>query len=341
MELKIVGAREHNLKNVDVTFPLGKLLCVTGVSGSGKSTLVHDILYRSLAAHFYHAKDKPGEHDAIVGIEALDKVVMIDQSPIGRTPRSNPATYTGAFTFIRELFAKTNEAQIRGYGPGRFFFNVKGGRCEVCQGDGVIKIEMQFLPDVYVNCDACSGKRYNREALEILYRGKTIAEVLEMTVEEAMVFFQNIPSLKNKLETIYDVGLGYIRLGQPATQLSGGEAQRIKLATELSKRPTGHTMYILDEPTTGLHFQDISRLLTILRRLVLYNNTVLVIEHNLDVIKNSDWLIDLGPEGGDGGGTIVATATPQDLAKIPQSYTGKYLKKLFDKEAKHKSAKAT
>ncbi|GIW59598.1 MAG: ABC-ATPase UvrA [Patescibacteria group bacterium] len=335
-ELKIVGASEHNLKHVDISIPLGKFICVTGVSGSGKSTLVHDILYRSLAAHFYQSKEKPGAHDGILGIEALDKVVMIDQSPIGRTPRSNPATYTGAFTYIRELFAKTNEAQIRGYGPGRFSFNVKGGRCEVCQGDGVIKIEMQFLPDVYVNCDACNGRRYNREALEILYRGKSIADVLEMTVEEALSFFQNIPALKNKLETIFDVGLGYIKLGQPATQLSGGEAQRIKLATELSKRPTGHTLYILDEPTTGLHFQDISRLLTILRRLVLYNNTVLVIEHNLDVIRNADWLIDLGPEGGDGGGTLVAAGTPSQIAEIPASYTGKYLKKLFTKQAKYR-----
>lgn len=334
LELKVIGAKEHNLKNIDVTIPLGKLVCVTGVSGSGKSTLVHDILYRALAAHFYNSKEKPGQHDGIIGVEALDKVVMIDQSPIGRTPRSNPATYTGAFTYIRELFAKTNEAQIRGYGPGRFSFNVKGGRCEVCQGDGVIKIEMQFLPDVYVNCDACNGKRYNREALEILYKGKSIADVLEMTVEDALSFFQNIPTLKNKLETLYDVGLGYIRLGQPATQLSGGEAQRIKLATELSKRPTGHTMYILDEPTTGLHFQDISRLLTILHRLVLYNNTVMVIEHNLDVIKNADHLIDLGPEGGDGGGTIVTTGTPHQVAQTPQSYTGHYLKKLFDKEKK-------
>lgn len=337
LELKIIGAKEHNLKNVDVTVPLGKMVCVTGVSGSGKSTLVHDILYRALAAHFYNAKEKPGAHDGIIGVEAIDKVVMIDQSPIGRTPRSNPATYTGAFTYIRELFAKTNEAQVRGYGPGRFSFNVKGGRCEVCQGDGVIKIEMQFLPDVYVNCDACNGKRYNREALEILYKSKSIADVLEMTVEEALSFFQHIPTLKNKLETLYDVGLGYIRLGQPATQLSGGEAQRIKLATELSKRPTGHTLYILDEPTTGLHFQDISRLLTILRRLVMYNNTVLVIEHNLDVIKNADHLIDLGPEGGDGGGSIVTTGTPEYVANFPASYTGKYLKKVFDKEKKLKS----
>jgi excinuclease ABC subunit A len=336
-ELKVLGAREHNLKNVDITIPLGKFVSVTGVSGSGKSTLIHDILYKALAQHFYQAKEKPGAHDDIAGIEALDKVIMIDQSPIGRTPRSNPATYTGAFTYIRELFAKTTEAQVRGYEPGRFSFNVKGGRCEVCQGDGVIKIEMQFLPDVYVNCDACEGKRYNREALEIHYRGKNISEVLSMTVEEALDFFSSIPTLRNKLETLYDVGLGYIRLGQPATQLSGGEAQRIKLASELSKRSTGHTMYILDEPTTGLHFADISRLLSILRRLVNNGNTVLVIEHNLDVIKNADWLIDLGPEGGDGGGTLVAEGTPEELAEVKESYTGKYLKKMYEKQLKQKT----
>jgi len=335
MELKIVNASEHNLKSVDVAIPLGKFVCVTGVSGSGKSTLVHDILYRSLAQHFFKSKDKPGAHDAILGLDAMDKVVMIDQSPIGRTPRSNPATYTGAFTYIRELYAKTTEAQVRGYGPGRFSFNVKGGRCEVCQGDGMIKIEMQFLPDVYVNCDACEGKRYNREALEVHYRGKNIFDVLNMTVEEALDFFSAIPALRNKLETLLDVGLGYIRLGQPATQLSGGEAQRIKLAAELAKRPTGHTMYILDEPTTGLHFADIARLLSILRRLVNHGNTVLVIEHNLDVIKNTDWVIDLGPEGGDGGGQIVAVGTPEEVAVHPISYTGKYLKKMFDKQKKH------
>ncbi len=333
-ELKITGAREHNLKDVELTIPLGQFVCVTGVSGSGKSTLVHDILYRSLAQHFFKSKEKPGEHDIISGLEALDKVVMIDQSPIGRTPRSNPATYTGAFTYIRELFAKTTEAQVRGYGPGRFSFNVKGGRCEVCQGDGLIKIEMQFLPDVYVACDACEGKRYNREALEVHYRGKNIFEVLNMTVEEALDFFGSIPALRNKLETLYDVGLGYIRLGQPATQLSGGEAQRIKLASELAKRPTGHTMYILDEPTTGLHFADISRLLSILRRLVNHGNTILVIEHNLDVIKNGDWIIDLGPEGGDGGGNIVTVGTPQEVAEHKTSYTGKYLKRVFEREAK-------
>ncbi len=331
-EVKILGAREHNLKGIDVSIPLSKFVCVTGVSGSGKSTLVHDILYKSLSEHFFHSKDKPGKHDTIVGLEALDKCVMIDQSPIGRTPRSNPATYTGAFTYIRELFARTTEAQVRGYGPGRFSFNVKGGRCEVCQGDGMIKIEMQFLPDVYVNCDACEGKRYNREALEVHYRGKNIFDVLNMTVEEGLDFFGSIPALRNKLETLYDVGLGYIRLGQPATQLSGGEAQRIKLASELSKRPTGHTMYILDEPTTGLHFADISRLLSILRRLVNHGNTVLVIEHNLDVIKNADWLIDLGPEGGDGGGTLVAEGAPELIAEVKESYTGKYLKKIFDKQ---------
>jgi excinuclease ABC subunit A len=338
LELKIIGANEHNLKNVDVSVPLGKFVCVTGVSGSGKSTLVHDILYKALAQHFFRSKEKPGIHENIIGLEAMDKVVMIDQSPIGRTPRSNPATYTGAFTYIRELYAKTTEAQVRGYGPGRFSFNVKGGRCEVCQGDGMIKIEMQFLPDVYVNCDACEGKRYNREALEVHYRGKSIYDVLNMTVEEALDFFSAIPALRNKLETLFDVGLGYIRLGQPATQLSGGEAQRIKLAAELAKRPTGHTMYILDEPTTGLHFADIARLLSILRRLVNHGNTVLVIEHNLDVIKNADWLIDLGPEGGDGGGTIVTTGTPEDVAEFPGSYTGKYLKKMFDKQKKLKNA---
>ncbi|MDQ3098849.1 MAG: excinuclease ABC subunit UvrA [bacterium] len=332
MEIKILGASEHNLKNIDVSIPLGKFITVTGVSGSGKSTLVHDILFKSLSEYFFHSKDKPGKHDDIVGLEALDKCVMIDQSPIGRTPRSNPATYTGSFTYIRELFARTTEAQVRGYGPGRFSFNVKGGRCEVCQGDGMIKIEMQFLPDVYVNCDACEGKRYNREALEVHYRGKNIYDVLNMTVEEGLDFFGSIPSLRNKLETLYDVGLGYIRLGQPATQLSGGEAQRIKLASELSKRPTGHTMYILDEPTTGLHFADISRLLSILRRLVNHGNTILVIEHNLDVIKNADWLIDLGPEGGDGGGMLVAEGTPEELAEVKESYTGKYLKKMFERQ---------
>ncbi len=334
LELKVLGARENNLKDIDVTFPLGKFVCVTGVSGSGKSTLVHDILYKSLSENFYKSKDKPGEHDDIVGVEALDKVVMIDQSPIGRTPRSNPATYTGSFTYIRELFAKTTEAQVRGYAPGRFSFNVKGGRCEVCQGDGMIKIEMQFLPDVYVNCDACEGKRYNREALEVHYKGKNIYDVLNLTVEEALNFFSNVPSLRNKLETLFDVGLGYIRLGQPATQLSGGEAQRIKLASELSRRSTGHTMYILDEPTTGLHFADISRLLSILRRLVHNGNTVIVIEHNLDVIKNADWLIDLGPEGGDGGGMIIAQGDPQQIADTKESYTGKYLKKMLDRDLK-------
>ncbi len=327
--LKIVGARENNLKNIEVDFPLGKFVAITGVSGSGKSTLIHDILYKALAAKFYHTKERPGKFKQIQGVENIDKVVLVDQSPIGRTPRSNPATYTGAFTFIRDLFAQSPEAKVRGYGPGRFSFNVKGGRCEVCEGEGQIKIEMQFLPDVYVACEACNGKRYNREALEIQFKEKNIADVLDMTVEEALKFFANIPSLKNKLQVLNDVGLGYIRLGQPAPTLSGGEAQRIKLSSELSKRPTGHTMYILDEPTTGLHFADIERLLNILRKLVNFGNTVVIIEHNLDVIKNVDWIIDLGPEGGDGGGTVVAEGTPKELAKIKKSYTGQYLAKIL------------
>ncbi|MCL4367208.1 excinuclease ABC subunit UvrA [Patescibacteria group bacterium] len=328
--LKIVKAAEHNLKNVDVEFPLGKFIAVTGVSGSGKSTLVNDILYKTLAAKFYRAKDKPGKHESIEGIEFVDKVVLVDQSPIGRTPRSNPATYTGAFTYIRELFANSPEAKVRGYRPGRFSFNVKGGRCEVCEGEGQIKIEMQFLPDVYVDCEACGGKRYNREALEIKFKDKNIAEVLEMTVEESLQFFANIPQIKNKFEVLNEVGLGYIRIGQPAPTLSGGEAQRIKLSAELSKRPTGHTVYILDEPTTGLHFADIERLLTILRKLVNFGNTVIIIEHNLDVIKNVDWVIDLGPEGGDGGGKVVATGTPEQIASSTTSITGRYLGKVLN-----------
>lgn len=325
-ELRVIGASEHNLKNIDVTIPLGKFVSVTGLSGSGKSSLVSDILYKALSQKFYRSKDRPGKHERIEGIENLDKVINIDQSPIGRTPRSNPVTYIGAFSLVRELFSKLPESRARGYGPGRFSFNVKGGRCEACEGDGVIKIEMQFLPDVYVTCETCQGKRYNREALEILYKGKSISDILEMTVEQALEFFENIPSLKNKLQTLNDVGLGYIRLGQPATTLSGGEAQRIKLSSELSKRSTGRTMYLLDEPTTGLHFADIENLLKVLHRLVENGNTVLVIEHNLDVIKTADYIIDLGPEGGDNGGQIVAIGTPQEVADNPKSFTGQYLK---------------
>ncbi len=327
--LKVVGAAEHNLKNIDVEFPLGQFIAVTGVSGSGKSTLINDILYRALAQKIYRTREKPGRFKDLEGLQYVDKVVLVDQSPIGRTPRSNPATYTGAFTFIRDLFASSPDAKVRGYGPGRFSFNVKGGRCEVCEGEGQIKIEMQFLPDVYVTCEACSGKRYNREALEIHFKDKNIAEVLEMTVEESLEFFSNIPQIKRKLEVLNEVGLGYIRLGQPAPTLSGGEAQRIKLASELSKRPTGHTFYILDEPTTGLHFADIERLLTILRKLVNFGNTVVIIEHNLDVIKNTDWIIDLGPEGGEGGGKVVATGTPKDLVANKSSVTGQYLAKVL------------
>ena len=328
-ELEVVNASEHNLKNLSVKFPLGKLISITGVSGSGKSTLVHDILYKSLAHRFYRSKDRPGKHDQILGLENIDKVVMVDQSPIGRTPRSNPATYTGAFTHIRELFSNSPEAKIRGYGPGRFSFNVKGGRCEVCEGDGQIKIEMQFLPDVFVKCEGCEGKRYNREALEIHFKDKDISQVLDLTVEDALVFFDKIPQIKNKFTVLNEVGLGYIKLGQAATTLSGGEAQRIKLSSELSKRQTGKTVYILDEPTTGLHFADIERLLKILRRLVDLGNTVIIIEHNLDVIKNADWLIDLGPEGGIGGGTLIGEGTPKEIAANPKSYTGQYLAKML------------
>ncbi|MBI2954849.1 MAG: excinuclease ABC subunit UvrA [Chloroflexi bacterium] len=329
--LVIKGARENNLKNVDAQIPLGKLVCVTGVSGSGKSTLVEEILFRRLSQVLYRAKDRPGDHDAILGLEQIDKIVDVDQSPIGRTPRSNPATYTGLFTPIRELFAAVPDAKLRGYQPGRFSFNVKGGRCEACQGQGIIQIEMQFLPDVFVPCEVCKGKRYNREALEIRYKGKTIAEVLDMTVGEALPFFENIPSVKSRLATLDDVGLGYIKLGQPATTLSGGEAQRVKLATELSRRATGGTLYILDEPTTGLHLADVARLLHVLHRLVDAGNTVLVIEHHLDVIKSADWIIDLGPEGGDAGGWIVAEGTPEDVAANPQSYTGQFLAKIIGK----------
>lgn len=328
--LTIVGARQHNLKNITVSFPLGKFICVTGVSGSGKSTLIHNILYHALMTYFnpFH-KEKPGTHDSLLGQEHLGKVILIDQSPIGRTPRSNPATYTGAFTHVRELFAQTPEARIRGYKPGRFSFNVYGGRCEACQGEGQIKIEMQFLPDVYVTCEVCQGKRYNNEALEVTYKGKTIAGVLAMTVDEASQFFANIPPLKLKLETLQAVGLGYIRLGQPAPTLSGGEAQRVKLATELSKRATGQTLYLLDEPTTGLHFADLEKLLYVLRRLVASGNTVVVIEHNLDVIKNADYLVDLGPEGGELGGQVVATGTPKEVSLNKGSYTGQFLKQIL------------
>jgi len=325
----IKGARENNLKNIDVKIPLGLFVCITGVSGSGKSTLMTDILYRALAANFYGSKTKPGEHDKILNIDKIDKVINIDQSPIGRTPRSNPATYTNAFTPIRELFAQTKDARIRGYKPGRFSFNVRGGRCEACAGDGIIKIEMHFLPDVYVQCDVCKGKRYNRETLEIRYKGKNIYDVLNMTVTEALEFFANIPPIRRKLELLNDVGLGYIKLGQPAPTLSGGEAQRVKLAKELSKIATGRTLYLLDEPTTGLHFEDVRLLLKVLDRLVAMNNTVLVIEHNLEVIKCADWIIDLGPEGGDEGGYIVAEGPPQEVAKNEKSYTGKFLKKLL------------
>jgi excinuclease ABC subunit A len=324
--LEVLGASENNLKNVNVKFPLGCFICVTGVSGSGKSTLTLDILYKSLAKHFYRSVDKPGAFDKIQGIHYLDKVIDIDQSPIGRTPRSNPATYTGVFTLIRELFSQVPEARGRGYKPGRFSFNVKGGRCEACQGDGLIKIEMHFLPDVFVTCEVCQGKRFNRETLEILYKGKSIADVLNMTAEEGNEFFINIPAIKNKLQTIKDVGLDYIRLGQQATTLSGGEAQRVKLSKELSKRSTGRTLYILDEPTTGLHFADIEHLLKVLQKLVDSGNTVVIIEHNMDVIKTADHLIDLGPEGGDGGGWILAEGTPEEIAKSKTSYTGKYLK---------------
>jgi excinuclease ABC subunit A len=333
LSLVIRGARENNLKNVDVEFPLGKFIAVTGVSGSGKSTLVLDILYRKLAHTYARAHDKPGAHDSVEGLEYLDKVIDIDQSPIGRTPRSNPATYTNAFTGIRELFAQVPEARVRGYTPGRFSFNVKGGRCEACKGEGIVRIEMNFLPDVYVPCEVCKGKRYNREALEIHYKGKSIADVLDMTIEEATTFFENVPSVYNKIKTLNDVGLGYMRLGQPATTLSGGEAQRVKLATELSRRATGRTLYILDEPTTGLHFADIDRLLQVLQRLVDAGNTLVIIEHNLDVIKCADWLIDLGPEGGDAGGQIVAQGTPEEIAENEHSYTGHFLKRLFAEEA--------
>ncbi len=337
--LHITGARENNLKNVSVDVPLGKFVVITGVSGSGKSSLITDILYRKLAHELFRAHDKPGAHDAIEGIEFLDKVIDIDQSPIGRTPRSNPATYTNAFTGIRELFAQVPESRIRGYLPGRFSFNVKGGRCEACKGEGIVKIEMNFLPDVYVPCEVCKGKRYNREALEIHYKGKNIADVLDMTVEEAMGFFANVPSIYNKMKTLNDVGLGYMRLGQPATTLSGGEAQRVKLATELARRATGRTMYILDEPTTGLHFADVDRLLQVLQRLVDAGNSIVVIEHNMEVIKCADWIIDLGPEGGDAGGEVIAQGMPEDVAENEQSFTGYFLKRMFTEEAAFANAR--
>ena len=336
-ELTVRGAREHNLKGVDVEFPLGVFCCVTGVSGSGKSTLVNETLHHAVANRLHQAKLRPGAHDGIDGLEAIDKIINIDQSPIGRTPRSNPATYTGVFDHIRQLFTQTQESRARGYKPGRFSFNVKGGRCEVCKGDGQIKIEMHFLPDVYVPCEQCHGKRYNRETLEVRFKGKNIADVLEMSVEDAVSFFANVPKIARRLRTLNDVGLGYIRLGQPATTLSGGEAQRVKLATELSKVATGDTLYILDEPTTGLHFADVQRLLDVLGRLVDAGNTVVVIEHNLDVIKTADWLVDLGPEGGEGGGEIVATGTPEKVAAVGGSYTGRFLAELVEPAKRRRS----
>ena len=331
--ITVRGACENNLKNIDVKIPLGIMTCVTGVSGSGKSSLVNEILYKALAKKLNRARTIPGKHKCIEGVEQLDKIIAIDQSPIGRTPRSNPATYTGVFDMIRDLFASTTDAKAKGYQKGRFSFNVKGGRCEACSGDGIIKIEMHFLPDVYVPCEVCGGKRYNRETLEVKYKGKSIYDVLNMTVEEALKFFENVPSIYRKIATLNDVGLSYIRLGQPSTELSGGEAQRIKLATELSKRGTGKTIYILDEPTTGLHFADVHKLIEILRRLSDGGNTVVVIEHNLDVIKTADYIIDIGPEGGDKGGTVIAQGTPEEVSESPVSYTGRYIKKyLQDKE---------
>ena len=335
--IKVLGAQENNLKNIDVEFPLGVMTCVTGVSGSGKSSLVNEILYKHLARDLNRARCIPGKHKGIQGIEQLDKVIDIDQSPIGRTPRSNPATYTGVFDQIRDLFASTADAKAKGYGKGRFSFNVKGGRCEACGGDGIIKIEMHFLPDVYVPCEVCGGKRYNRETLDVKYKGKSIFDVLDMTVEEALPFFENIPSIRNKIQTLYDVGLSYVKLGQPSTTLSGGEAQRIKLATELARRSTGKTIYILDEPTTGLHFADVHKLVEILHRLADGGNTVVVIEHNLDVIKTADYIIDIGPEGGDRGGTVIARGTPEEVAKNPRSYTGVYIQKMLDKDAAQKT----
>jgi excinuclease ABC subunit A len=335
--LKIIGARGNNLKNITAEIPLGLFTCVTGVSGGGKSTLLVDTLYKALARRLNNANEAPAPYDRIEGVEHLDKIIDIDQSPIGRTPRSNPATYTGAFTPIREWFAGLPESRARGYEPGRFSFNVKGGRCEACQGDGVIRIEMHFLPDVYVTCDVCKGKRYNRETLEILFRGKSIADVLDMTVEEALDFFKAVPRVREPLKLLHRVGLDYIHVGQQATTLSGGEAQRVKLAKELSKRATGRTLYILDEPTTGLHFHDVAKLLDVLHELVETGNTVVVIEHNLEVIKTADWIIDLGPEGGDGGGEIVAAGTPDDIARTPVSYTGAFLKPVLARRARERS----
>ncbi|MBE5889599.1 MAG: excinuclease ABC subunit UvrA [Lachnospiraceae bacterium] len=330
--IKVKGARENNLKNIDVEFPLGVMTCVTGVSGSGKSSLTNEILYKYLARKLNRARSVPGKSDGIEGIEQLDKIIDIDQSPIGRTPRSNPATYTGVFDMIRDLFASTADAKARGYKKGRFSFNVKGGRCEACSGDGILKIEMHFLPDVYVPCEVCGGKRYNRETLDVKYKGKSIFDVLDMTVEDALEFFKNVPRIHSKIQTLYDVGLGYVKLGQPSTELSGGEAQRIKLATELSRKSTGKTIYVLDEPTTGLHFEDVNKLVSILRRLSDGGNTVVVIEHNLDVIKTADYIIDMGPEGGDGGGTVIATGTPEEICKVKKSYTGQFLKPYLEKK---------
>ena len=328
--LKIIGARENNLKNIDAEIPLGEFVCITGVSGSGKSSLINEILYKRLVTELNGAKKVAGAHTDMLGIDNLDKVIAIDQSPIGRTPRSNPATYTGVFNDIRDLFASTAEAKARGYKANRFSFNVKGGRCEACQGDGIVKIEMHFLADIYVPCDVCKGARYNRETLEVKYKGKNIYDVLEMTVEEGLEFFSSIPKIKRKLQTLYDVGLGYVKIGQPATTLSGGEAQRVKLSTELSRRSTGKTVYILDEPTTGLHTADVHKLIEVLHRLVDNGNSVIVIEHNLDVIKTADWILDLGPEGGDDGGEIIAQGTPEQVAATEGSYTGQYLKKLLN-----------
>ncbi len=328
--LEIVGATEHNLKNVNVKIPLGVFNCITGVSGSGKSTLVNGILYKYLAKEINKSNEKSGKCEKINGVSNIDKIINIDQSPIGRTPRSNPATYTGVFDIIRDIFAGTNEAKMRGYQKGRFSFNVAGGRCEACQGDGVVRIGMNFLPDIYVPCEVCNGTRYNRETLEVKYKGKSISDVLDMTVEEALEFFNNIPRIRDKVQTLHDVGLGYIKLGQPSTTLSGGEAQRVKLATELSKRATGKTLYILDEPTTGLHIDDVHRLVDILQRLVEHGNTIVVIEHNLDLIKTADHIIDLGPEGGDNGGEVIAIGTPEQIVKNDRSYTGKFLKKYLE-----------
>ena len=330
--ITIRGARENNLKNIDVQIPLGIMTCVTGVSGSGKSSLTNEILYKHLAKSLNRARCIAGDHDGIDGLEQLDKVIDIDQSPIGRTPRSNPATYTGVFDMIRDLFASTPDAKAKGYKKGRFSFNVKGGRCEACGGDGILKIEMHFLPDVYVPCEVCGGKRYNRETLDVKYKGKSIYDVLDMTVEEALEFFKNVPKIQNKIQSLYDVGLSYVKLGQPSTELSGGEAQRIKLATELSRKSTGKTIYILDEPTTGLHFADVHKLVEILRRLSDGGNTVVVIEHNLDVIKTADYIIDMGPEGGDGGGTVIAQGTPEEICEVKQSYTGRFLKQYLEKD---------